>query len=157
MNPWIVACTRAQADAMLPFATAENWLVEQAAPLVAGCRAELTGLYLATMDGGVQASIQFWADGLRDGLSFANPRDFHLTLANSPAAKLAIRYNLRGPNYTLVGGDEATLAALEHAQDDLATHLIEAAIVIRFDMMPVTSMIGLSLTTISISHDNSRK
>jgi len=138
----VITTISVQADTALPFAEAENWLVEQASPLVIDCRPEATGLYLATSDAGTQASIQFWADGLRDGLGFANPRDFHLTLANSPAAHLAIRYQLRGPNYTLVGGGDATLAALEQAQDDLEAGLIEAAVVIRFDIAPMTLVTG---------------
>ncbi len=146
MSTRVSAIISAQADTALPFAEAEDWLVKQAAPLVVGCHPELTGLYLATKDAGVQASIQFWKDGLRDGLGFANPRDFPRTLANSPSSRLAIQHRLCGPNYILVGGDEATIAALEQAQDDLVEGLVESALVIRFDMMPLPHVIGMTLT-----------
>lgn len=151
MKPRIVSCICMRTDTMLPFAKAEDWLAEQVTPLVMGCGSEIIGLYLATTDAGVQASIQFWADGLRDGLGFANPRDFPFTLANSPAARIAIRHNLRGPNYTLIGGDEATVAVLEQAQDDLEIRLINFALVIRFDMAPVTSVTGIALANNIIS------
>lgn len=146
MGVWIASCISAEADPPLPFAVAEDWLARQIVPLLPGCRPDSTGLYLATADAGVQASIQFWADGLRDGLGFANPHDFPFTLANSPAAQIALRHNLRGPNYTLIGGDEATFAALEHAQDDLTIPIVDHALVIRFDMRPVTLIRGLMLT-----------
>lgn len=145
MSIKVLAVSNAQVDPALPPGIAENWLVEQVALLVRDCSPEQTGLYLATTDAGVQASIRFWADGLRDGLGFANPRDFPLTLANSPAACISIRYHLYGPSYTLVGGDEATFAALEQAQDDLRLCLVESAIVIRFDMAPTTLLIGMTL------------
>jgi 3-oxoacyl-(acyl-carrier-protein) synthase len=92
------------------------------------------GLYLATGDAGVAVSGGFWAAALAESPRFASPADFPWTLANAPAGLLARELAIRGPNYTLVGGADAMLAALEHAREDLGRGRIGEALVVGCDL-----------------------
>lgn len=87
-------------------------------------------LYVATTDAGAHESVEFWRDALEKGLVFANPRLFPWTLSNSPTGHLARLLGIRGPTYTLVGGASALDAALQHAEDDVASRLVEAPLVV---------------------------
>ena len=95
---------------------------------------EARGIYLATGDAGVDVSVGFWAMALAETPRFANPAGFPWTLANAPASLLARELRIRGPNYTLVGGADAMLAALEHAEDDLALGNVAEALVVGCDL-----------------------
>ena len=92
------------------------------------------GLYLATADAGIDVSVRFWADALVETPRFASPADFPWALANAPASLLACELDIRGPSYTLVGGADAMLAALEHARDDLARGRIAEALIVACDV-----------------------
>jgi 3-oxoacyl-(acyl-carrier-protein) synthase len=91
------------------------------------------------------ASVSFWAEALREGPGFVNPRDFPWTLANSPASCLAMRFNLQGPCYTLGGRADATLSAFQHAANDLASQRVDHALVTRFDALAAVTMMGFCL------------
>lgn len=117
----------------LHFELAAQWLAEQVRALLPDpVRGEETGVYLSTPDTGAAASVEFWRAALNDGRGFANPRDFPWTLANSAAAHVSMRNDLRGPNYTLVGDGEASLGALNDAIDDLQAGIVRCALVLRF-------------------------
>jgi 3-oxoacyl-(acyl-carrier-protein) synthase len=92
------------------------------------------GIYLATGDAGVVASVGFWAAALAESPRFASPADFPWTLANAPAGLLARELAIRGPSYTLVGDADAMLAAFEHAIDDLERGVVAEAIVVACDL-----------------------
>ena len=64
----------------------------------------------------------------------ANPELFPWCLANAPAAALARRFGITGPNYSLLGGDDAALAAFHAASDDLTTRRVDAAVVVKLEM-----------------------
>jgi hypothetical protein len=91
---------------------------------------EADALYVATSNAGHRESVEFWRAALGTGLAYANPRLFPWTLANSPAGAIAQAIGVRGPTYTLVGTEDAAVAAVEHAEDDLADGLVERALVI---------------------------
>lgn len=91
---------------------------------------ESTGLYLASPDAGMQPSVAFWALALEQGPGFMSPQNFPWTLANSPAAHLAIALGIRGPNFTFVGAESATAAAVEQAEWDLEAGLVNRALVL---------------------------
>ena len=130
----------------LDFIKATAWLAEQVQPLLPmSYQPDRIGLYLATADAGAAASVSFWAEALREGPGFVNPRDFPWTLANSPASFLAMRFNLQGPSYTLGGHADATLSAFQHAASDLASHRVDQALVIRFDAWAAVTMMGFWL------------
>jgi hypothetical protein len=133
----------------LHFELAAQWLAEQVRALLPDpVRGEETGVYLSTPDTGAAASVEFWHAALNDGLGFANPRDFPWTLANSAAAYVSMRNDLRGPNYTLVGDGEASCGAFNDAIDDLEAGIVRCALVLRFVVgggeIP-TSIQGLAL------------
>lgn len=92
----------------------------------------VAGLYVATADAGAAESIDFWRSAIATGLSFANPRPFPWTLANSPTGRIAQSMEIRGPTYTLVGCGEALAAAAGHAIDDV-TKGIGRALVVALD------------------------
>lgn len=104
-------------------------LVEDLAGLVK--RPESTGLYLASPDAGMQPSVAFWALALEQGPGFMSPQNFPWTLANSPAAHLAIALGLQGPSFTFLGNDSVWEAALEQANWDLEEGLVEQALVVQ--------------------------
>ena len=87
-------------------------------------------LYSRTSNAGHRESVEFWRAALGTGLAYANPRLFPWTLANSPTGAIAQALGVRGPTYTLVGREDAAVAAVEHAEDDLADGLVERAVVI---------------------------
>ena len=61
------------------------WAAEMLAEIGQG-----TGvLSVATLDGGARESVHFWRESLASGLTFANPRPFPWTLANSPTGRIA--------------------------------------------------------------------
>jgi len=93
-----------------------------------------TGLYLSSADAGIATSVRFWSEARRTGLGMANPELFPWCLANAPAAALARRFGITGPNYTLLGEGDALLAAFNAASDDLMTERIDAAVVIALQM-----------------------
>jgi 3-oxoacyl-(acyl-carrier-protein) synthase len=92
------------------------------------------GLYLSSADAGVATSVRFWSEARRTGLGMANPELFPWCLANAPAAALARRFGITGPNYTLLGEGDALLAVFNTASDDLLTERIDAAVVIALEM-----------------------
>lgn len=130
----------------LTFDQSAKWLVEQLRPLMATIDSASTGLYLATTDAGIEASIGLWSEALTHGPSRANPRNFPWTLPSSPAGYLAIAAGIRGPVYVLVGYDEADEAALKHALRDLAHNRVKQALVLRLDMMGATRLTAALLT-----------
>ena len=108
-----------------------SWVADELAGL--GWHAD--GLYVATATAGRAESVEFWRAAQETGLAFANPRLFPWTLANSPTGAIAKALDIRGPTYTLVGGDDAVAGAREHAADDLADGLVTAALVVVVDIV----------------------
>lgn len=110
-------------------------LASWAADELAGLGWRVDGLYVATATAGRAESVEFWRAALETGLAFANPRLFPWTLANSPTGAIARALDVRGPTYTLVGGDDAIAGAREHAADDLAAGIVTAALVVAVDVV----------------------
>jgi 3-oxoacyl-(acyl-carrier-protein) synthase len=106
------------------------------------------GLYLATGDAGIEVSVRFWQDALAETPRFASPADFPWALANAPASLLARELDIRGPSYTLVGGGDAMLAALEHARHDLTRGRIAEALIVACDLVGRTQAAALVGTAI---------
>lgn len=92
------------------------------------------GLYLSSADAGIATSVRFWSEARRTGMGMANPELFPWCLANAPAAALARRFGITGPNYSLLGEGDAFLAAFNAASDDLTSKRIDAAVVIALEM-----------------------
>ncbi|MBI5917018.1 MAG: hypothetical protein HY842_16730 [Bacteroidetes bacterium] len=91
------------------------------------------GLYVATSNAGAPPSVRFWAGVVEHGPAFALPKNFPWTLANAPCSYFARTLNIQGPNYTLVGKGNATMAAIEHAMDDLTEDEVTEALIIGID------------------------
>jgi hypothetical protein len=106
-----------------------RWAGETLEELGAGVDA----LLVATSDAGARESVRFWRESRVTGLTFANPRAFPWTLANSPAGEIARLLGVRGPTFTLVGGGDAAAAALAHALDELAAGRARRALVAALD------------------------
>ena len=92
------------------------------------------GLYLATSDAGISRAVQFWADALAETPRFASPAGFPWTLANSPAALIARELDIRGPNHTNVGEQEALDAAMAQGRSDLQSGRIREALVVTMNL-----------------------
>lgn len=92
---------------------------------------ERLGLWVATEDVGAEASRGLWSSALTVGPAFASPQLFPWTLASSLGGHVARRLNLRGPNTTLVGGAEASAAALFFAMSTILDNDIDFALVLR--------------------------
>jgi 3-oxoacyl-(acyl-carrier-protein) synthase len=96
-----------------------------------GSRAE--ALCVATLDSGARESVHFWRASRANGLSFANPRPFPWTLANSPAGRIAQSLDVRGPTFTIVGRADALTAALDQALEELASGRARQVLVAALD------------------------
>jgi 3-oxoacyl-(acyl-carrier-protein) synthase len=116
------------------FDDASRWIATSIADRIRGTDAERTGVYVATGDAGVEASLALWREALEQGADFANPRAFPWTLASSLAGHIAATAGVRGPVYTLVGAQEAAAAAAAHAAADLERGRVDTAIVGGADM-----------------------
>ncbi len=115
-------------------------------PLLAtAVRPPQRGIYLASRDAGIMASVDFWRAALADSPRFASPADFPWTLANAPAGLLARELGIQGPNHTLVGGADAMLAALEHAYADLADRSVDEAVIIACDLSAAPESQGVAV------------
>jgi len=55
---------------------------------------------------------------------------------------LARRFNLQDPSYTLAAHTDARLGDFQHATDDLSSHRVDHALVIRFESLAAATMIG---------------
>ena len=92
------------------------------------------GLYLASSDAGAATSLRFWAEAQRTGLGLANPELFPWCLANAPAAALARRFGITGPNVSLLGEADALLAAFDAAIEALVAERLDVAVVLALSM-----------------------
>lgn len=97
--------------------------------------AKKTGLYLASSDAGTFPSVSFWASAIEHGPGFMSPENFPRTLANAACGQFAGIFNIKGPNYTLVGKAEAMLAALDHAVEDMLNGQLSQSLVIGIDFV----------------------
>lgn len=88
------------------------------------------GLIVASDNAGTATSVQFWSDAMRTGVAVASPALFPWCLANAPCGVLARRFNVTGPNSTLLGEGDALLAALDTASDQLAQGQVDCAVVV---------------------------
>lgn len=108
-------------------ATFAAWVAEQLGPLVGGDGR--VGVWVATPDAGASAAVELWREALDVGPAFAMPQVFPWTLASSLGAHIARVHRLRGPNTTLIGDDDAEVAALALAHASLAEGEVDRALV----------------------------
>lgn len=132
----MVNCAGAMAARSDPLQSDRDAAARYVATALRGTGWEPDSLYVATLDAGSRESIHFWAAANETGLSFANPRVFPWTLANSPTGHIAKMLSIRGPTYTLVGKVAALVAAFSHAIDDLETGLVAQALLVAHDRSP---------------------
>jgi 3-oxoacyl-(acyl-carrier-protein) synthase len=104
-----------------------------AAETLGGIGSGADALCVATLDSGARESVHFWKASRASGLSFANPRPFPWTLANSPTGRIGQNLNVRGPSFTIVGRAEALAAALDHALEELASGRARRTLVAALD------------------------
>ncbi len=98
-----------------------------------------TGIYTATSNAGITASVAFWQLALEQEPRFMSPIHFPWTLASAPAAAIAMRLHITGPNYTLIGHDEAIAGIIEQAWLDIRNNIIENALLLAVDLGETTS------------------
>ena len=68
-----------------------------------------------------------------------SPIHFPWTLASAPTASIAMHLHITGPNYTLVGHDEAIAGIIEQAWLDTRNNIIENALLLAVDFGETTS------------------
>jgi hypothetical protein len=96
-----------------------------------------SGLFLASSNAGFQSAVQFWADARRSGLAVANPELFPWTLANATGGYLSRHFKISGPNATYTGHQEALLAAVQQAREQLQLGRIDTAWIVAVDFAQV--------------------
>jgi hypothetical protein len=96
---------------------------------------ETCGIYLATATAGMEESVEFWRNTLKQTPAFVNPANFPFTLSNAPASCIAKALGVKGPVYTMVGGKSALSACMLNAALDMETDLVEVAFIIGFDRL----------------------
>jgi hypothetical protein len=99
-------------------------------PHLANTSSEKYGIYMITPDSGVHFSILLWKEALEHGAGFANPKHFPATLASYPASHLARTLNIKGPNITLVGGEDCIPALSFTIENDISSKCIDAALIL---------------------------
>lgn len=100
------------------------------AQLFQGAQGPLSALWVVSRDIGGQTAVRFWADARRKGLAMANPESFHWCLANAACGALARRFQILGPNTTLLGDQQAVATALMAADSGLNQGRFASAFVI---------------------------
>jgi hypothetical protein len=113
-------------------------------------------LYVATQDLGSTSSVQFWREALRDGFSFANPRDFPLTLSNALASLLAISLNIEGPNFTIVGNDNVHRDAYIQAIVDMNLKTVDRCIIVNMPSL-LDGLIGKNIVISCLTSNEKAK
>ncbi len=73
------------------------------------------GLALGTVMGSSESRTEFSREGIAGGARAVNPGKFPNTVVNSPAAQVALRFGLTGPNSTLSAGAGSDLEAIDFA------------------------------------------
>jgi hypothetical protein len=120
----------------LDASVSERSAVESAfAPLAylfQGAQGPRSALWVVSRNIGGQTAVRFWADARRKGLTMANPESFHWCLANAACGALARRFQILGPNTTLLGDEHAVATALMAADDGLSQGRFAIAFVIDF-------------------------
>lgn len=105
------------------------------------------GIYLATATAGMDESVAFWNNTLKQTPAFANPANFPFTLSNAPASCMAKALGVKGPVYTMVGGKDALMACLLNASADFDEGVVKNIFIVGFDRKDITiSMAGMLLT-----------
>jgi 3-oxoacyl-(acyl-carrier-protein) synthase len=98
-----------------------------------------TGIYTATSNAGITSSVAFWQLALEQEPRFMSPIHFPWTLASTPAAAIAMHLHITGPNYTLMGHDEAVAGIIEQSWIDIRNDIIENALLLAVDLGASTS------------------
>ena len=93
------------------------------------------GIYLATATAGMDESVEFWRNTLKQTPAFVNPANFPFTLSNAPASCIAKAMGIKGPVYTMVGGKSALSACLFNAETDIENGAVEVVFIIGFDRL----------------------
>ncbi len=112
------------------YISAAEWMVEELRKVIPdNSEPARCGLYISTPDAGIDASVALWSEAVEQGPGYANPAIFPWTLPNSPAGYLALKLQIQGPNYTLVGDRDAANMARIHAREDLNRGRIDIAVI----------------------------
>ena len=106
----LAAARQAVEDAALPESTARR------------------GVYMATAFGTVKFAEDLIRQILVDGPASASPFLFAETVANAPAAQVAIGCGARGPNVTVTQREAGVLLAVAHAVTDLELGRVDVAL-----------------------------
>ncbi len=80
-----------------------------------GCDSERLGVSLGTAFGTLDSMLNMTGRVQQKGLRFGSPMIFTHAFMNTPAALIAIEYDLQGPNMTHALGDASAAAALAYA------------------------------------------
>ncbi len=99
-------------------------------PLFRNAQGPISALWVVSPDLGGQTAVRFWADARSKGLGLANPESFPWCLANAACGALARQFQIRGPNTTILGGDEAVSSAITSADSGLISGRFTTAFVV---------------------------
>jgi hypothetical protein len=105
------------------------------------------GIYLATATAGMDESVAFWNNTLKQTPAFVNPANFPFTLSNAPASCMAKALGVKGPVYTMVGRKDALLACLLNASADFDAGAVKNIFIVAFDRRDTSILMAGVLIT----------
>ncbi len=76
-----------------------------------------TGVSVGTTFGSLHSISKFDRESLTEGPRYVNPIIFPNTVANSPASRISIKFQIKGFNSTISTGMSAALDAIDYAND----------------------------------------
>ena len=76
-----------------------------------------TGVSVGTTFGSLHSISKFDRESLTEGPRYVNPVVFPSTVANSPASRISIKFQIKGFNATISTGMSAALDAIDYARD----------------------------------------
>ncbi|MFA5272047.1 MAG: beta-ketoacyl-[acyl-carrier-protein] synthase family protein, partial [Candidatus Omnitrophota bacterium] len=76
-----------------------------------------TGVSVGTTFGSLHSISKFDRESLTEGPRYVNPVVFPSTVANSPASRISIKFQIKGFNSTISTGMSAALDAIDYARD----------------------------------------
>lgn len=101
-----------------------------------------TSISVGTTFGSLNSLSEFDRASLTEGPRFVNPSRFPNTVINSPASRVAIRFNIKGLNATVSSGICAGLDAVDYAVNSINFNRAERVLVGAVEEMCIQTFLG---------------
>lgn len=101
-----------------------------------------TGICVGTTFGSLDSISKFDRESLIEGPQFVNPSIFPNTVGNSPASRIAIRFQIKGFNTTISTGMCAGLDALDYTRDFIELDRADTVLVGSIEDLSIETFLG---------------